>query len=109
MDTSSHREVRSLEPTHALAEYVSALDKALTAVGPALGCGPVHSTSVRSDISILVATSGSTGTPKEIALTGASWIGGLGQNRTADTRIFNPLLYQLSYRAKKKIIARSAA
>ena len=26
--------------------------------------------------------------------------GGLGQNRTADTRIFNPLLYQLSYLAK---------
>ena len=25
--------------------------------------------------------------------------GGLGRNRTADTRIFNPLLYQLSYRA----------
>lgn len=72
MDTSSHREVRSLEPTHALAEYVSALDKALTAVGPALGCGPVHSTSVRSDISILVATSGSTGTPKEIALTASA-------------------------------------
>ena len=72
MDTSSHREVRSLEPTHALAEYVSALDKALTAVGPALGCGPVHSTSVRSDISILVASSGSTGTPKEIALTASA-------------------------------------
>ena len=72
MDTSSHREVRSLEPTHALAEYVSALDEALTAVGPALGCGPVHSTSVRSDISILVATSGSTGTPKEIALTASA-------------------------------------
>jgi hypothetical protein len=33
--------------------------------------------------------------------------GGLGQNRTADTRIFNPLLYQLSYRAiKHTIIAR---
>ncbi len=31
--------------------------------------------------------------------------GGLGQNRTADTRIFNPLLYQLSYRAEVKIIA----
>ena len=31
-----------------------------------------------------------------------SWalcIGGLGRNRTADTRIFNPLLYRLSYRA----------
>ena len=25
--------------------------------------------------------------------------GGLGRNRTADTRIFNPLLYRLSYRA----------
>ncbi len=31
--------------------------------------------------------------------------GGLGRNRTIDTRIFNPLLYQLSYRAKTKIIA----
>ncbi len=29
-------------------------------------------------------------------------IGGLGQNRTADTRIFNPLLYQLSYLAKRR-------
>jgi hypothetical protein len=28
--------------------------------------------------------------------------GGLGRNRTIDTRIFNPLLYQLSYRATKK-------
>ena len=27
--------------------------------------------------------------------------GGLGRNRTTDTRIFNPLLYQLSYRAIK--------
>ena len=26
--------------------------------------------------------------------------GGLGRNRTTDTRIFNPLLYQLSYQAK---------
>jgi hypothetical protein len=31
--------------------------------------------------------------------------GGLGQNRTADTRIFNPLLYQLSYRAESDILA----
>ena len=32
--------------------------------------------------------------------------GGLGRNRTIDTRIFNPLLYQLSYRAGKlQIIA----
>ena len=72
MDTSSHREVRTLGSTHTLAEYVSALDKALTADGPALGCGPVHSTSVGSDISLLVATSGSTGTPKEIALTSSA-------------------------------------
>ena len=27
-------------------------------------------------------------------------IGGQGRNRTADTRIFSPLLYQLSYLAK---------
>jgi hypothetical protein len=29
-------------------------------------------------------------------------IGGLGRNRTTDTRIFNPLLYQLSYQAKNQ-------
>ena len=28
--------------------------------------------------------------------------GGLGRNRTTDTRIFNPLLYQLSYQAVKE-------
>ena len=72
MDTSSHREIISLEPTRALAEFMSALQKALTADGPALGCGPIHSTSVRSDISLLVATSGSTGTPKEIGITAAA-------------------------------------
>jgi hypothetical protein len=33
-------------------------------------------------------------------LIGAFKLGGLGRNRTIDTRIFNPLLYQLSYRAK---------
>ena len=27
------------------------------------------------------------------------FLGGLGRNRTTDTRIFNPLLYRLSYRA----------
>jgi hypothetical protein len=27
------------------------------------------------------------------------YFGGLDWNRTSDTRIFNPLLYQLSYRA----------
>ena len=32
---------------------------------------------------------------------GASNSGGLGRNRTTDTRIFNPLLYRLSYQAKK--------
>ena len=32
-------------------------------------------------------------------------LGGLGRNRTTDTRIFNPLLYRLSYRAKLPIIA----
>jgi hypothetical protein len=29
--------------------------------------------------------------------------GGLGRNRTTDTRIFNPLLYQLSYQANSSL------
>ncbi len=29
------------------------------------------------------------------------FVGGLGRNRTTDTRIFNPLLYRLSYQANK--------
>jgi len=72
MDTSSHREVRSLETTRALAENVSALIEALANVGPALGCGSTSSKSVKSDISLLIATSGSTGTPKEIGITSAA-------------------------------------
>ena len=35
--------------------------------------------------------------------------GGLGRNRTTDTRIFNPLLYQLSYRAKARIMTQEPA
>ena len=30
------------------------------------------------------------------------FLGGPGRNRTTDTRIFNPLLYQLSYQAKAR-------
>ena len=39
--------------------------------------------------------------PRTAELYGASCEirGGLGRNRTTDTRIFNPLLYQLSYQA----------
>ena len=45
-------------------------------------------------------------TPQPLAkLWGVS--GGLGRNRTIDTRIFNPLLYQLSYRAGREIVADS--
>ena len=29
-------------------------------------------------------------------------LGGPGRNRTTDTRIFNPLLYRLSYQAKTR-------
>ncbi len=40
--------------------------------------------------------------PETFRLPGLSCnCGGLGRNRTIDTRIFNPLLYQLSYRATK--------
>ena len=34
--------------------------------------------------------------------------GGRGQNRTADTRIFSPLLYQLSYPAEGRVLGRKA-
>ena len=38
--------------------------------------------------------------PRELEqLAGPLNAGGLGRNRTTDTRIFNPLLYQLSYQA----------
>ena len=37
--------------------------------------------------------------PHQLARVGVLEFGGLGRNRTIDTRIFNPLLYQLSYRA----------
>ena len=36
---------------------------------------------------------------KNPATLGSQQFGGLGRNRTTDTRIFNPLLYRLSYRA----------
>ena len=39
-----------------------------------------------------------------LSFTLAGYLGGLGRNRTTDTRIFNPLLYRLSYRAKPNII-----
>ncbi len=34
----------------------------------------------------------------------APYHGGSGRNRTADTRIFSPLLYRLSYRAKNNLL-----
>ena len=35
---------------------------------------------------------------------GILYFGGLGRNRTTDTRIFNPLLYRLSYQANSLLI-----
>ncbi len=40
--------------------------------------------------------------PKNLPILGVGTAGGLGRNRTIDTRIFNPLLYQLSYRANEE-------
>ena len=50
---------------------------------------------------------GSGGSTYEKTPTERGWglnIGGQGRNRTADTRIFNPLLYRLSYLAKEVCI-----
>ncbi|CAG9196068.1 hypothetical protein BGLA2_120007 [Burkholderia gladioli] len=41
--------------------------------------------------------------PKAVKLLDLFECGGLGRNRTNDTRIFNPLLYQLSYRANEEV------
>jgi hypothetical protein len=35
--------------------------------------------------------------PLNLAIQGFRYVGAQGRNRTADTGIFNPLLYQLSY------------
>jgi hypothetical protein len=40
--------------------------------------------------------------PRNLTISWGSNSGGLGRNRTTDTRIFNPLLYQLSYRANEE-------
>ena len=42
--------------------------------------------------------------PKRVTLYFYNILGGPGRNRTTDTRIFNPLLYRLSYQAKSDII-----
>jgi hypothetical protein len=42
---------------------------------------------------------------KHVSGTYPEILGGPGRNRTTDTRIFNPLLYRLSYQAKIEIIA----
>ncbi len=39
-----------------------------------------------------------------LSITHKGYLGGPGRNRTTDTRIFNPLLYRLSYQAKPQII-----
>jgi hypothetical protein len=41
---------------------------------------------------------------EEQALFALRILGGPGRNRTTDTRIFSPLLYRLSYQAKKEAI-----
>lgn len=43
-----------------------------------------------------------TESPRNLAIFLGLNSGGLGRNRTNDTRIFNPLLYQLSYRANEE-------
>ena len=44
--------------------------------------------------------------PHGLALYVDTVLGGPGRNRTTDTRIFNPLLYQLSYQAKEQNYSR---
>jgi len=44
--------------------------------------------------------------PVSLRAQGFEFFGGLGRNRTTDTRIFNPLLYRLSYQAISSLLLR---
>ena len=56
---------------------------------------------IRSDITAIKKARNYAGFSLRIWDIHGSGFGGQGRNRTTDTRIFNPLLYQLSYLAEK--------
>src|ERR1700740_1312306 len=67
---------------------------------------PLYVTSNCHLATVLSGQALATGRAETKTPTGMGWrfagdiLGGPGRNRTTDTRIFNPLLYQLSYQAK---------
>lgn len=69
MVTSPQRKLLRVNGSWSIPQLREHLAAALDGSGPALGVGEISSTSVSTDIALVVATSGSTGNPKQVALT----------------------------------------
>ncbi|MBU6242937.1 MAG: AMP-binding protein [Acidobacteria bacterium] len=74
MVPTAKRELIHAQDEWPMALLRTALESALAGSGPALGFGEISSTSVPSDVALVVTTSGSTGKAKEINLSAAALI-----------------------------------
>jgi len=72
MVPTAKRELVHAQDQWSITQFSAALTNALAGSGPALGIGNILSTSVSTDVALVVTTSGSTGTPKEIHLSAAA-------------------------------------
>lgn len=72
MVPTAKRELVHAQDQWSITQFCAALTNALAGSGPALGIGNILSTSVSTDVALVVTTSGSTGTPKEIHLSAAA-------------------------------------
>ncbi len=72
MVPTAKRELVHAQDQWSITQFCAALTNAFADSGPALGIGNILSTSVSTDVALVVTTSGSTGTPKEIHLSAAA-------------------------------------
>lgn len=72
MVPTAKRELVHAQDQWSITQFCAVLTNALAGSGPALGIGNILSTSVSTDVALVVTTSGSTGTPKEIHLSAAA-------------------------------------
>ena len=72
MVPTAKRELVHAQDQWSITQFYAALTNALVGSGPALGIGNILSTSVSTDVALVVTTSGSTRTPKEIHLSAAA-------------------------------------
>ena len=72
MEQSSHREVRTVDPTWNLSELMARIAKALVSDGPALSLTPISRETVPSRTALVVTTTGSSGSAREIGLSASA-------------------------------------